>query len=192
MDVNTMRRARASAGILEFNTVMPDLSLKKMNYKTGIKTGSFGLINPFGSIYVKAGKGGNGAVAWRREKYEPSGGPYGGDGGKGGSVILVADEGIRTLMDYRYKRSYYGQNGEDGRTKKQYGKDGEDVGGVLVDAFGDAPCLSLWKLEGRPAAGLVGLLVGAEFHVHHLGETRLGAVKHDEFSALLQKGLQGL
>lgn len=78
-------------------------------------------------IYVKAGKGGNGAVAWRREKYEPSGGPYGGDGGKGGSVILVADEGIRTLMDYRYKRSYYGQNGEDGRTKKQYGKDGEDI-----------------------------------------------------------------
>lgn len=78
-------------------------------------------------ISVKAGKGGNGAVAWRREKYEPSGGPYGGDGGKGGSIILVADENIRTLLDFRYKRSYKGQNGEDGKTKKQFGKDGEDI-----------------------------------------------------------------
>ncbi len=99
-------------------------------------------------ITVKAGKGGNGAVAWRREKYEPSGGPYGGDGGKGGSIILVADENIRTLLDFRYKRSYKGENGEDGKTKKQFGKDGEDIilkvpvgtlvkdatsGGVIVD-----------------------------------------------------------
>lgn len=78
-------------------------------------------------ISVKAGKGGNGIVAWRREKYEPSGGPYGGDGGKGGSIILYADEGIRTLMDFRYKRSYVGENGEDGRAKKQFGKDGSDT-----------------------------------------------------------------
>lgn len=78
-------------------------------------------------IFVKAGKGGNGVVAWRREKYEPAGGPYGGDGGKGGSIILYADEGIRTLMDFRYKRSYTGQNGEDGRAKKQFGADGEDI-----------------------------------------------------------------
>lgn len=78
-------------------------------------------------IAVKAGKGGNGIVAWRREKFEPSGGPYGGDGGKGGSVIIYADEGIRTLMDFRYKRSYVGENGEDGRNKKQFGKDGSDI-----------------------------------------------------------------
>lgn len=78
-------------------------------------------------IHVKGGKGGDGVVAWRREKYEPSGGPYGGDGGRGGSIILKADEGIRTLMDFRYKRSYSGENGENGRTKKQYGKDGTDI-----------------------------------------------------------------
>ena len=65
-------------------------------------------------IFVKGGKGGDGVVAWRREKYEPSGGPYGGDGGRGGSIILKADEGIRTLMDFRYKRSYSGENGKDG------------------------------------------------------------------------------
>ncbi len=78
-------------------------------------------------IFVKGGKGGDGVVAWRREKYEPSGGPYGGDGGRGGSIILKADEGIRTLMDFRYKRLYNGGNGENGRSKKQFGKDGEDI-----------------------------------------------------------------
>lgn len=78
-------------------------------------------------IFVKGGRGGDGIVAWRREKYEPSGGPYGGDGGRGGSIILRADEGIRTLMDFRYKRSYNGENGENGRTKKQYGKDGANI-----------------------------------------------------------------
>ncbi len=78
-------------------------------------------------IRVKAGKGGDGIVAWRREKFEPAGGPYGGDGGNGGSIIIKADEGIRTLMDFRYKRSYVGQNGEDGRSKKQFGKAGENI-----------------------------------------------------------------
>lgn len=78
-------------------------------------------------ISVKGGKGGNGIVAWRREKFEPSGGPYGGDGGNGGSIILKADESIRTLMDFRYKRHYSGKNGEDGRTKKQFGKAGQDI-----------------------------------------------------------------
>ncbi|MDO5724871.1 MAG: GTPase ObgE [Tissierellia bacterium] len=78
-------------------------------------------------ITVTAGKGGNGAVAWRREKYVPAGGPAGGDGGDGGSIILRADENIHTLMDFRYKRVYKGQNGEDGRNKKQFGKDGEDI-----------------------------------------------------------------
>ena len=78
-------------------------------------------------IRLKAGKGGDGVVAWRREKYEPSGGPYGGDGGDGGSIILKADESIRTLMDFRYKHSYSAENGEDGRSKKQYGRKGNDL-----------------------------------------------------------------
>ncbi len=78
-------------------------------------------------ITVTAGNGGNGAVAWRREKYEPAGGPSGGDGGEGGSVIIVASDNIHTLMDYRYKRVYKAQNGEDGRKKNQFGAKGEDI-----------------------------------------------------------------
>lgn len=78
-------------------------------------------------ITVTAGNGGNGAVAWRREKFEPAGGPAGGDGGDGGSIILLASDNIHTLMDFRYKRVYKGNNGEQGRNKKQFGKTGEDI-----------------------------------------------------------------
>ncbi len=78
-------------------------------------------------INLKSGKGGDGAVAWRREKFEPSGGPAGGDGGKGGSIIIVADENVHTLMDFKYKRHYKAENGQPGRNKKQYGKKGEDL-----------------------------------------------------------------
>ncbi|WP_026893737.1 GTPase ObgE [Clostridiisalibacter paucivorans] len=78
-------------------------------------------------IFVKAGNGGHGAVAWRREKYEPSGGPAGGDGGSGGNVVLKVDEGLRTLMDFKYKKHYNAQNGEDGKSKRQFGKKGENL-----------------------------------------------------------------
>ena len=78
-------------------------------------------------IFVKAGNGGNGAVSFRREKYVPAGGPDGGDGGRGANIIMVADTGLRTLMDFKYKRKYSAQHGEDGSKKKRAGKNGEDL-----------------------------------------------------------------
>ncbi|MDI9476807.1 MAG: GTPase ObgE [Natronincolaceae bacterium] len=78
-------------------------------------------------IHLKAGKGGDGAVAFRREIYVPAGGPAGGDGGKGGDIIFQVDEGMRTLMDFRYKKHYNADNGENGKGKNMYGKDGADL-----------------------------------------------------------------
>ena len=90
-------------------------------------------------IFIKSGKGGNGAVSFRREPFVPEGGPDGGDGGKGGDVIFQADENLRTLMDFRYKRKYEAENGQDGMKKKRYGRNGQDlvikvpVGTVVID-----------------------------------------------------------
>lgn len=78
-------------------------------------------------IFVKGGNGGHGAVAWRREKYEPAGGPAGGDGGHGGNVILKVDVGLRTLMDLKFKKHFKAELGENGKSKRQYGKRGEDL-----------------------------------------------------------------
>ncbi|MCL2409757.1 MAG: GTPase ObgE [Oscillospiraceae bacterium] len=79
------------------------------------------------SITVKAGKGGNGAVAFHREKYVAAGGPSGGDGGRGGNIVLKTDTNMSTLMDFRYKRKYIAENGADGAAKTRTGKDGQDL-----------------------------------------------------------------
>lgn len=78
-------------------------------------------------INIRSGKGGDGAVTFRREPYVPEGGPDGGDGGKGGDVVFKADNSLRTLMDFRYKRKYQAENGQNGMKKKRFGKKGADL-----------------------------------------------------------------
>jgi len=105
-------------------------------------------------ITVKSGKGGNGAVAFHREKYVAAGGPDGGDGGRGGDVVLKVDRHMSTLMDFRYKRKYVAPNGMDGSGKRCSGRDGEDLvikvplgtvvrdaasGQIIADMSADAP-----------------------------------------------------
>ena len=78
-------------------------------------------------IYIKSGKGGDGHVSFRREKYVPNGGPDGGDGGHGGDVIFEVDEGLNTLTDFRHIRKYCAENGQEGGKKNCRGKDGQDI-----------------------------------------------------------------
>jgi len=78
-------------------------------------------------IFVKAGDGGNGSASFRREKYIPNGGPDGGDGGRGGNVVLMVDPNLSTLIDYHYQTHYRAGQGEDGHHKNQHGKNGDDL-----------------------------------------------------------------
>ncbi|MFH0702478.1 MAG: GTPase ObgE [bacterium] len=78
-------------------------------------------------IKLISGSGGNGIVAWRKEKFVPKGGPAGGDGGKGGDVYIIAGENLSTLLDFKYKSKFMAENGENGRNKNQHGKNGSDI-----------------------------------------------------------------
>ncbi len=96
-------------------------------------------------IFIRSGKGGNGAVSFRREPFVPEGGPDGGDGGDGGNIVFIGDRNLRTLMDFRYKRKYEAENGQDGMKKKRYGKKGRDLiikvplGTVVIDEESGLP-----------------------------------------------------
>ncbi len=118
-------------------------------------------------ITVKSGKGGDGHVSFRREKYVPNGGPDGGDGGNGGDVIVVVDDGMNTLYNYRHVRKYKAQNGEDGGKRNCKGKSGEDLilkvprgtvlrdsktGKIIIDMSGDNERTVLLK-GGRGGTG---------------------------------------
>lgn len=100
-------------------------------------------------ILVRSGKGGDGVVMWRREKYVPAGGPAGGDGGNGGSVWLVATEDLNTLLDFRFNHKFIAEEGERGRPKNQYGAAADDVevrvpvGTVVYDARTNEPLADL-------------------------------------------------
>ena len=102
-------------------------------------------------VTLKAGNGGNGAVSFRHEKYVAKGGPYGGDGGKGGSIIFVGDEGLTTLIDFKYKRKITAKNGENGMTKNMFGRDAEDVyikvpiGSIVYDTTNDMVIADITK-----------------------------------------------
>lgn len=119
------------------------------------------------TIYVKSGKGGDGHVSFRREKYVPDGGPDGGDGGKGGDVIFEVDEGLNTLTDFRHIRKYHAEPGENGGKKNCRGKNGNDIiikvpagtvikeaesGKVITDMSGDNRRVILLK-GGRGGNG---------------------------------------
>lgn len=122
------------------------------------------------SINVHAGKGGNGCLSFRREKYVAKGGPDGGDGGDGGSVILVADESLNTMVDYRFQRNYRAENGQNGQGRNCTGKGGDDlllpvpVGTTVIDEDIGEVLGDLW------AAGQQ--LVVAQGGFHGLGNTR--------------------
>lgn len=118
-------------------------------------------------IFVKSGKGGDGHVSFRREKYVPNGGPDGGDGGNGGSVIFVVDEGLNTLTDFRHNRKYQAGNGEEGGKKNCHGKNGQDIilkvpagtvikeaesGKIIADMSGDNTRFTILK-GGRGGNG---------------------------------------
>lgn len=127
-------------------------------------------------IFIKAGDGGNGAVTFHREKYVAAGGPDGGDGGRGGNVVFVADKGVNTLIDFRYKRKYAAENGGNGRDGNRNGKNGADlevkvpVGTLIKDTKSEKIICDL-KVEGQRMVVAKGG-IGGWGNVHFATATR--------------------
>ena len=104
------------------------------------------MITDYVKLLLKAGDGGNGCVAFRREKYVAYGGPSGGDGGgKGGDIILTVDDGANTLLAYRYRRKFIAQNGEDGKSKNAT----EQMGPTLFCPFRPRTLVARWRRRVR-------------------------------------------
>ena len=127
-------------------------------------------------IHLKAGNGGNGAVSFRHEKYVANGGPDGGDGGQGGDVVFAVDSGMRTLMDFRYRRKFAAEHGGPGRKKKCHGKNGDDLvisvppGTVVRDADTGRVLADLVKPGQRRAVAKGGR--GGKGNMHFATSTR--------------------
>ena len=124
-------------------------------------------------IKIKAGDGGDGAVSFHREKYVAAGGPDGGDGGRGGNIVFVADSNLSTLADFRYKRKYAAKKGENGRGGRCRGKNAEDLvirvpvgtvvkeensGRILADVSGDEPYIVAKAVKAVGAIHILQLL----------------------------------
>jgi len=127
-------------------------------------------------VYVQAGKGGDGAIAFLREKFRPFGGPAGGDGGRGGNVIFEVDEGLATLLDFKYTPRLVARDGESGRGKQQYGHQGDDLvvrvppGTIVFDEESGAPLADL-VLPGERATISHGG-TGGKGNMHFASSTR--------------------
>lgn len=127
-------------------------------------------------LKLKAGRGGDGAISWRREKFVPAGGPDGGDGGRGGSIYFIADPNIRTLLDYKYKGSYKAEPGENGKGKKMYGRSGQDlylkvpIGTIIREAESGLAICDMVK-EGQTFLAVKGGR-GGKGNVHFKSSTR--------------------
>lgn len=127
-------------------------------------------------VYVHAGKGGDGAVAFLREKYRPFGGPAGGDGGRGGDVILEVDEGLSTLLDFKFKPRLVARDGEPGRGKQQYGHNGSDLivrvppGTIAFDEESGQPLADLVVPKARAIVAHGG--GGGRGNMHFVSSTR--------------------
>jgi len=121
-------------------------------------------------IHVKAGDGGNGSAAMRREDNVPHGGPSGGDGGNGGSVVIISDPHMASLLDFKYKRHYKADRGEHGRNRDQYGAAGVDliikvpVGTVIIDDESDEPLADLNTAGARFVVAQGG--IGGKGNIH--------------------------